>query len=889
MSAYATTGLPALDALLGGLTRGDNIVWRVDTLAEYHDFCHAAVASERQIAPVFYLRFAGHPAIFSAAERDRHEIRQIDVPLSRGFEYFITTIHHHIHRAGDAALLIFDSLSDLSRSFYSDRMIGNFFQLTCPLIYETGSFAYFSIGRFIHSYHTIDPIKRTTQILIDVYSSDGSVYVQPIKIANRTVAEFSFFRWESAERFEPIAASARIAPILADRPWPGLPSASYRMIGVWDRAFMDGDAVLREVQAGRYPAQAAEDKKDQLLGLIISREERVLEMARRHLTLVDIQAIWKRMIGTGFIGGKSVGMLLARAILRERKPEWDLILETHDSFFVASDVFYTFLVINDCWWERQRHKDPETALDGNAAVRQRILSGSFPPYIIERFTDMLDYYGTSPIIVRSSSLLEDNFGNAFAGKYESVFCTMRGSREERLAEFLNAVRTIYASTVNDEALRYRESRGILDQDEQMALLVQRVSGQPSNRSRPRPGTSDQRWFYPHLAGVAFSFNPYAWHESIDSNAGLMRLVFGLGTRAVEQADDDYTRVVALNAPEKRPESDFSDIRRHAQRRVDVLDLIERRFCSVHFTDLLKDDIEIPLDLVATRDRELSRRRDIDRRLIYVLTFERLLKSTRFVDQMREMLETLREAYDTHVDVEFTVNFLPPGTSDIGYVINLVQCRPLQIQGAHIEATPLPDLSPDRIIMRCYGGVVGHSRVDFVDRIVYVRPEAYAALSEGKKYELTRVIRAITHDSEMSGGGLFLIGPGRWGTSTASLGVPVAVSDIDRVTVLVEIDQIHDGLVADLSLGTHFFNELVERNMLYLAYKELDPASALDRNYLDAQPSMLTSILERNAPEEVRAAIDEWNTVVTVIDAAADRWILNANGQDQLAVLYREPQ
>ena len=139
------------------------------------------------------------------------------------------------------------------------------------------------------------------------------------------------------------------------------------------------------------------------------------------------------------------------------------------------------------------------------------------------------------------------------------------------------MRTIYASTMSEKALRYREQRGLLDHDEQMALLVMRVSG-----------AMHGRYYYPQAAGVGFSFNPYVWHETIDPKAGVLRLVFGLGTRAVDRSDDDYTRLVALNAPQRRPESNFDEVRQYAQRRVDYLDLQANRLVSGHFLDVMED-------------------------------------------------------------------------------------------------------------------------------------------------------------------------------------------------------------------------------------------------------------------------------------------------------------
>ncbi len=186
--------------------------------------------------------------------------------------------------------------------------------------------------------------------------------------------------------------------------------------------------------------------------------------------LSELAVDWSsdRMLGTGLIDGKSVGMLMARAILRKKDPQWNDILEPHDSFFIGSDVFYTFLVQNGCWWIRRKNKDLDTLLESVEQARLMIHAGEFPKYILEQFKEMLNYFGQVPIIVRSSSLLEDNYGNSFSGKYESVFCTNQGTPEERLEAFVNAARTVYASTMDKEALVYREKRGLLDHDEQMA-------------------------------------------------------------------------------------------------------------------------------------------------------------------------------------------------------------------------------------------------------------------------------------------------------------------------------------------------------------------------------------------------------------------------------------
>lgn len=126
-------------------------------------------------------------------------------------------------------------------------------------------------------------------------------------------------------------------------------------------------------------------------------------------------------------------------------------------------------------------------------IRELLLNGTFAPSIKEQFMSMLEYFGQSPIIVRSSSILEDGFGNAFAGKYESVFCPNQGSLKERYDVFERAVKQVYASTVDPDAIKYRAERNLLDRDEQMALLVMRVCGDVHGD-----------YYYPHIAGVGHS-------------------------------------------------------------------------------------------------------------------------------------------------------------------------------------------------------------------------------------------------------------------------------------------------------------------------------------------------------------------------------------------------
>ncbi|MFP3938486.1 MAG: PEP/pyruvate-binding domain-containing protein [Phycisphaerae bacterium] len=859
IDANLSTGLEGLDKVLKGLIPGDNIVWQVDSIEDYIDlagpYCLAATERGRRL---IYFRFAKHPPVVPPhADAEVHELNP-----EAGFEQFLTGVHGVIERAGRGAFYVFDCLSELTVDWYSDQMLGNFFMLTCPYLFDMETIAYFALLRNHHSAHATGAISETAQVLVDVFRHKSRLYIQPLKVQQRHSPTMYMLHLRDGESFLPVANSATIAEILTTMPWRRLVSGEGA--GVWERTFLAAEDVLKDVESGRRARLDEREHFRRLAKMALSREGRVAKLIEQHMDLREVLAVGRRMIGTGLIGGKAVGMLLARAILRNHDDRWAELLEPHDSFYIGSDVFYTFLVRNGVWWVRQQQRNEETFLQGAERARQGILRGGFPDDIERQFADMLDYFGQSPIIVRSSSLLEDNFGNAFAGKYESVFCANQGSRDRRLEDFKSAVRTIYASTMSDKALRYRAQRGLLAHDEQMALLIQRVSG-----------SMHDRLYYPQVAGVGLSFNPYRWSERIDPEAGLLRLVFGLGTRAVDRADDDYTRIVALNAPTQRPEGETDEARGHTQRRVDVLDLEANQLVTQRFDEVLRRSPELSAELFASEDAETRRRaRQDGAEIPRLLDFAELLQSTSFIRDMREMLAALEAAYDYPVDVEFTTNFFDRDQPRI----NLVQCRPLQVAGGGSNVPEPPELSERELILRAGGAVIGRSRAQKIDRFIYVVPEAYADLPVGRKHQVARVIGRLAHLDAAADKTVLLLGPGRWGTTTPSLGVPASFSDINTVAAVCEIVTATGEVVPDVSLGTHYFNDLVESDILYMALFPGREGNVLNRDFLENGDNRLADLL----PDA-----EEFADVIRVIDATDPPVMLNADALKQRAVCYRQ--
>jgi hypothetical protein len=858
-----TTGVRGLDDLLKGVLPGDNIVWQVAAIEDYLAFatpyCKAARNSGRRLV---YFRFAKHqPLLPDDFGAEIHHLKPED-----GFESFIADIHRVIKEAGRGTFYVFDCLSDLAVDWYSDQMLGNFFMLTCPYLYDLETVTYFGLLRNCHSSHATGAISDTTQLLLDVYRHEGTLFVRPLKVQHRYSPTMDMLHVWTEEKFKPVTSSAAVSEILTSGRWGGGLDSEIGT-GSWERAFIQAEELLESIRSGDAQPDAVAPLQDRLLRMLLSREEGMLELVKRYLTLEDVLRIRRRMIGTGLIGGKTLGMLLARAILARHSELSAEVFEPHDSFFIGSDVFYTYLVRNGVWWVRQNQRNPETFLDGADQARQNILTGRLPDYVVKQIENMLDYFGQSPIIVRSSSLLEDNFGNSFAGKYESVFCANQGSREKRLDDFLAAVRAIYASTMSEKGLRYRAQRRLLDRDEQMALLVMRVSGEMHGRD-----------FFPDMAGVGFSFNPYAWSEYIDPKAGVVRLVFGLGTRAVDRSDDDYTRIVALNAPNRRPEANFDEVREHAQQRVDYLDLEANQLVSGYFTDLVTAHRGLPLEMVASRDAPgVGRRRSP---AAWVLTFDRVLTETKFVKDMREILATLQSAYARPVDIEFTANFFGSGE----YKINLLQCRTLQVKGTEAAALPSVKIEEDARIIEARGAVIGQSRLIDVDLFIYVVPEVYGHLPIQQRHEVARLLGDINQATAERGvGNIMLLGPGRWGTSSPSLGIPVSFVDINRVSVLCEIVAMREDLVPDVSLGTHFLSELVEMDMLYLALFPRQGENYLRTEFFEKSPSLLVELVP---------SAEKWQDAVKVIDPRNSTALgaparLSADAIEQKVICYFE--
>ncbi|HBQ63694.1 MAG TPA: phosphoenolpyruvate synthase [Clostridiales bacterium] len=712
--------------------------------------------------------------------------------------------------------------------------------------------AYFALLRNSHSFSTIARIRETTQLLINVYNMEGRQYIHPLKVWNRYTP--TMFLPHAVERSNiiPLMSSLDISRIFTTAQGGDLIAGS-RILDYWDRMFSDAAELDRESR-----------QVERLFHFIIGKEEKILALAKKHMTVQDIIDIKSRMIGSGSIGGKAVGMLTARAILREDESVFRR-LEPHDSFFIGSDVFYSFIVQNNLWQLRMLQRSPEGYFLHADELKQKLLQGEFPDLLKEQFQQMLEHFGQAPIIVRSSSLLEDSYGNAFAGKYESVFCVNQGTPESRYRQFEDAVRKVYASTMNEDALEYRRKRGLDQSDEQMAILVQRVSGNYRDM-----------YFFPDIAGVGNSYNTYVWNREMDPGAGMLRLVYGLGTRAVDRAEEDYPRIVALDHPLMHTYGDMGDMGRYSQHYMDVLNIGENIFQTKSIRDITYPNMESIMNLVAVRDRqrmESMQRGQAAGKTYWIMTFERLLSRTDFPSLMQKMMKRLEEAYEYPVDVEFTANL---GAGQQMH-INLVQCRPLQVKGREKKGIPVENINIRNVFYKGMGSFMGGSASLQIDQMILIDPGGYSRLTQNEKYEIARLIGRINRSDWCAGDKVILLaGPGRWGTSTPSLGVPVSYAEISNLGILVEIEFESEGLCPELSYGTHFFQDLVENSIFYAA---VFPGRA-DIEYQPEWIERQENLFVRYFPEYAG-----YENVVKMLDLSENPMFLTADVTTQQICLF----
>jgi len=579
--------------------------------------------------------------------------------------------------------------------------------------------------------------------------------------------------------------------------------------------------------------EEAEGIRVALIKHYISNQLPFIGLAKNHITIRDIDNIlehclWSRR-NPGKLGGKAAGMILAQKILLpildERDPELEEYIRVPDTWFLNSGVFSEFLDRNNLQqFHTHKYKDRETIEKEFLHIGEKFKFANFAPEVIEDFRKILTEIGEHPIIIRSSSMLEDNFGLAFSGKYLSVFLTNLGDIETRLRNFVVGLKQVFASTYGPDPILYRVDHGLLDYDERMAMVVQKVVGQ-------RFGD----YFLPFAAGVMFSRNVYAWNPKIKKEEGLVRLVFGLGTRAVDRVGSDYPRMIPLSHPQMRPEVTAPQIKKYSQKQVDVLNLRKGIMETVDFRTLspAMDHPDLFHAVSVQKDGHLAppmfRTQNLKGEEL-CLTFENLLTKTAFVPLARKILSRVEAAYGRPVDIEFAWD---------NNKFYLLQCRSLSIR-KELDKVPIPEQIPQEQFLFITNTGLSNSVVHNIEYIVYVNPKAYDILQTyEEKLKIASVVNVLNRYLALKH--YALMGPGRWGSNDINLGVRVTYANINKARLLMEISFAKEGYTPEVSYGTHFFQDLVEADIVIVPLFPDDPNALFNEAFLLDSQNILGDI------------------------------------------------
>ncbi len=596
-----------------------------------------------------------------------------------------------------------------------------------------------------------------------------------------------------------------------------------------------------------------------LIRRLLSDQLEYLEIAKNELTIRDFSEIMSRVIGPeqglGKLGGKAAGFILAHDILARARAEGRPVgdFRTPHTYYIRSDVILDFLKANGLSdLANIKYSEGENLRREYRILSRLYRTGRFPPYVIKRLTLLLKNLGEVPLVVRSSSLLEDRMGAAFAGKYTSYFVANQGSLRDRMKELLRAIAQVYASVFNPDAIQYRKERGLLDFREEMACIIQPVVGRRFGR-----------YWLPAFAGVAFGVNDYTWSPRLRREDGMVRLVAGLGTRAVDRIGDDYPRLFAPGQPSLRTTVVPREVLRYSQHNLDVVDLEANEFETIPLTDLM----------AATGNKYPSAQQifsiwregqiipatgllmNVDPQDL-VVTFDGLLERTDFAQQMKEILDVLGETYGVPVDVEFAHD---------GEALYILQCRP-QSRGEEYAHVEIPANVPEEDKIFTASRYVQMGQARGIEYIVYIPSDAYGALETYE--ELLAVGRTVGELNRVLPRRKFiLMGPGRWGSrGDIKLGVRVDYADINNARMLIEVARRKGDYVPDVSFGTHFFQDLVEADISYLPLYPDEEGEVFDEELLLGTPNSLGALL----PERVEMA--EAVRVISLTEVSNGRYL-----------------
>ncbi|MFO7749026.1 MAG: PEP/pyruvate-binding domain-containing protein [Desulfobacteraceae bacterium] len=531
-------------------------------------------------------------------------------------------------------------------------------------------------------------------------------------------------------------------------------------------------------------------------------------------------------IGRGSLGGKARGLaflvsqLAGSSELEEKFPGVEFSVPK--TVVITTQAFRSFMELNDLTSLLK-----ETGDHTDTAIVDLFLKAQLPQWL-ERdlwvYLENVDF----PIAVRSSSLFEDAHYQPFAGLYKT--CILPNSDynfQVRFKRLTRAIKLVYASTFLKAPTSYARSTMHQIKDEEMGVILQQLTGSWHDRR-----------FFPSISGLAQSYNFYPV-SNLKAEDGIAYMALGFGKIVMEGGQ---TIRFCPSKPQMLFQfSDVEDILKNSQTYFYCLEkkstdggghseeeLIDDPF--IHRVDVNDaTDLSVVRSLVSTYYPQDNKIRDsFSKSGIPILTFASVLKYNIFplAEILEEIIRRGSRWMGTSIEIEFAVNFEPGG--DKKGEFSLLQIRPMGRYRQNMDITIGKEDIREAV---CYSTMsLGNGSYDDISDILYVDPETF---TPGKTGEIAGEINQLNALFSGTGKKYVLIGPGRWGSSDRWLGIPVAWDSISNAGVMVEVAM--EGLKADSSQGSHFFQNITSFGISYLTIQEKQ-ADFIDYEWLKELPA-----------------------------------------------------
>ena len=523
---------------------------------------------------------------------------------------------------------------------------------------------------------------------------------------------------------------------------------------------------------------------------------------------------WFSRVGDGSLGGKARGLAFLNHLIQKYSltDKYEgLRISIPRTIVLTTDWFDKFILGNGL----QYVIDSDLSDD---EILSEFVASTLPEELAQNLKAFLATVD-GPLAVRSSSKLEDSNYQPFAGVYATYMCPPVENKDRMLRELGKAVKSVYASTYFRGSRNYIQASGNLLGEEKMAVIVQTICG-----------TAHGNDFYPMMSGVGRSLNSYPIGAEKASD-GVLNVAFGLGRTVVDGGRS--LRVDPLHPKKILQLSNPRLSQRDTQNEMFVLDMSPAAF-KISRNDgvnLRRIPVAEALDSYDHPELVASTYDALDDRMVpgigirgaRVISFDGIFQYDRLplAKALSEVMSICRNELMSEVEIEFA---LDPDPSSAGREadLKLLQVRPVS-SGTGSQTSSIEDAESsiaNKLIRS--DSALGNGYFTESSRIVVIMPESFDKM---KTALMAEEVSAINSGMIADGLTYFLVGPGRWGSSIPTLGVPVAWTDISAARMVVEYGI--DGFRIDPSQGTHFFQNITSLGVGYLSVDQYAGSGMID--------------------------------------------------------------